>query len=85
MTNQNKLLKTQNTLLVQGSRFKVQGCRKLAKIITPFNCNIVPKNVLCDKGLIVTQDYISRVARSKKIKKAKFGHKQFQKKPNPEK
>jgi len=26
-----------------------------------------------------------RVARSKKIKKAKFGHKQFQKRPNPEK
>jgi len=28
---------------------------------------------------------MSRVARSKKIKKAKFGHKQFQKKPYPEK
>jgi len=27
----------------------------------------------------------SRVARSKNIKKAKFGHKQFQKRPNPEK
>jgi len=27
----------------------------------------------------------NRVARSKKIKKAKFGHKQFQKRPNPEK
>jgi len=27
----------------------------------------------------------SRVARSKIIKKAKFGHKQFQKRPNPEK
>jgi len=26
-----------------------------------------------------------RVARSKKIKKAKFDHKQFQKRPNPEK
>ncbi len=26
-----------------------------------------------------------RVARSKKIKKAKFGHKQFKKRPNPEK
>ncbi len=28
---------------------------------------------------------LPRVARSKKIKKAKFGHKQFQKRPNPEK
>jgi len=28
---------------------------------------------------------LNRVARSKKIKKAKFGHKQFQKRPNPEK
>jgi len=28
---------------------------------------------------------LARVARSKKIKKAKFGHKQFQKRPNPEK
>jgi len=27
----------------------------------------------------------NRVARSKKIKKAKFGHKQFQKRSNPEK
>jgi len=27
----------------------------------------------------------SRVDRSKKTKKAKFGHKQFQKRPNPEK
>jgi len=26
-----------------------------------------------------------RVARSKNIKKAKFGHKQFKKRPNPEK
>jgi hypothetical protein len=26
---------------------------------------------------------VSRVARSKKVKKAKFGHKQFQKRPNP--
>jgi len=26
-----------------------------------------------------------RVARSKKIKKAKFGHEQFQKRPNPQK
>jgi len=30
-------------------------------------------------------DFPSRVARSKKMKKAKFGHKQFQKRPNPEK
>ena len=34
---------------------------------------------------IKTKTRCSRVARSKKIKKAKFGHKQFQKRPNPEK
>jgi len=28
---------------------------------------------------------LARVARFKKIKKAKFGHKHFQKRPNPEK
>jgi len=28
---------------------------------------------------------VQKIARSKKIKKAKFGHKQFQKRPNPQK
>jgi hypothetical protein len=34
---------------------------------------------------VIVNETQTRVARSKKIKKAKFGHKQFQKSPNPEK
>ncbi len=35
--------------------------------------------------LIHLTTLFARVARYKKIKKAKFGHKQFQKRPNPKK
>jgi len=46
---------------------------------------------LCDDKIAMILPFPShthaytRVARFKNIKKAKFGHKQFQKRPNPEK
>jgi len=43
------------------------------------------KSFSLNRKLCGLSSLTSRVVRSKRIKKAKFGHKQFQKRPNPEK